>query len=106
MNKGNEMSKYVIKRWESKNIEKYQKTERNKEIIDMREKNIEEELIHKHEQIHNNKKELSNQRMASRDMIIQGLINPYLFDNNYVTDINNQDKFLRPQDSNYKQKIQ
>ena len=39
-------------------------------------------------------------------MIIQGLINPYLFDNNYVTDINNQDKFLRPQDSNYKQKIQ
>ena len=51
MNKGNEMSKYVIKRWESKNIEKYEKTERNKEIIDMREKNIEEELIYKNEKI-------------------------------------------------------
>ena len=100
------LSKYVIKKWESKNNEKYDKTERKKELIDMREKNIEEELINKHEEIHNNKKELSNQRMASRDMIIQGLINPYLFDNNYVTDINNQDKFLRPKDSNYKQKIQ
>tara|TARA_B100000035_G_scaffold157816_1_gene134529 strand:- start:37575 stop:37895 length:321 start_codon:yes stop_codon:yes gene_type:complete len=106
MNNRNEMSKYVIKRWESKNIEKYQKTERNKEIIDMREKNIEEELVQQHEKIHNNKKALSNQRMASRDMIIQGLINPYLFDNNYVNDINNQDKFLRPKDSNYKEKIQ
>ena len=106
MNKRVKFSKYVVKKWESKNSEKYEKTERKKEIIDMREKNIEEELINKHEQMHNNKKELSNQRMASRDMIIQGLINPYLFDNNYVTDINNQDKFLRPQDSNYKQKIQ
>ena len=106
MNKRVKFSKYVIKKWESKNSEEYEKTERKKEIIDMREKNIEEELIHKHEKMHNNKKDLSNQRMASRDMIIQGLINPYLFDNNYVTDINNQDKFLRPQDSNYKQKIQ
>ena len=106
MNKGTNISKYVIKKWESKNNEKYQKTKRKKEIIDMREKNIEEELIQKHEKIHNNKKELSNQRMASRDMIIQGLINPYLFDNDYINDINNQDKFLRPQDSNYKQKNQ
>ena len=104
MDKRVKFSKYVIKKWESKNSENYEKTERKKEIIDMREKNIEEELIQKHEKIHNNKKDLSNQRMASRDMIIQGLINPYLFDNNYVTDINNQDKFLRPQDSNYKQK--
>ena len=106
MDKRVKFSKYVIKKWESKNSEKYQKTERKKEIIDMREKNIEEELIQKHEKIHNNKKELSNQRMASRDMIIQGLINPYLFDNDYINDINNQDKFLRPQDSNYKQKNQ
>ena len=104
MNKRTNISKYVIKKWESKNNEKYQKTERKKEIIDMREKNIEEELIQKHEKLHNNKKELSNQRMASRDMIIHGLINPYLFDNDYINDINNQDKFLRPQDSNYKQK--
>ena len=106
MDKRVKFSKYVIKKWESKNNEKYDKTERKKEIIDMREKNIEEELIQKHEKIHNNKKELSNQRMASRDLIIQGLINPYLFDNDYLDDINNQDKFLRPQDSNYKQKIQ
>ena len=72
----------------------------------MREKNIEEELINKHEKIYSNKKELSNQRMASRDLIIQGLINPYLFENNYLDDINNQDRFLRPKDSNQKEKIQ
>mgnify|MGYP001351888706 CR=1 FL=1 len=94
-------SKYILKKWESKNKEEIFKTKREKHIIDMREKNIEEELIQKHEKLHNNKKELSNQRMASRDLIIQGLINPYLFDNNYLDDINNQDKFLRPKDSNY-----
>ena len=44
--------------------------------------------------------------MASRDLIIQGLINPYLFENNYLDDINNQDRFLRPKDSNQKEKIQ
>ena len=94
-------SKYILKKWESKNKEEIFKTKREKKTIDMRERNIEEELIKKHEKIHNNKKELSNQRMASRDLIIQGLINPYLFDNDYLDDINNQDKFLRPKDSNY-----
>ena len=54
--------------------------------------------------MHSNKKELSSQRMAQRDMIIQGLINPYMFKNNYLDDLKNQDEFLRPKDSNYKNK--
>jgi len=95
--------KYILKKWEPDNKDKVLKTKREKNTIDMRDKNIEEQLIQKHEKIHNNKKELSNQRMAGRDLIIQGLINPYLFDNDYLEDINNHDKFLRPKDSNYKQ---
>ena len=98
-------AKYIIHRWEPEINEKFEKTKRENNLIDMREKNIEEELIQKHERIYSNKKDLSNQRMASRDLIIQGLINPYLFENNYINDINNEDKFLRPQDSNYKQKF-
>lgn len=101
-----EKREYNLKKWESKDKSKILKTKREKKIIDMREKNIEEELINKHEKIYSNKKELSNQRMASRDLIIQGLINPYLFENNYLDDINNQDRFLRPKDSNQKEKIQ
>lgn len=95
---------YNLKKWEKKDNIEILKTKREKKIIDMREKNIEEELIGKHEKIYSNKKDLSNQRMASRDLIIQGFINPYLFENNYLDDINNQDKFLRPKDSNYKEK--
>ena len=87
-----ENREYNLKKWESKDKSKILKTKREKKIIDMREKNIEEELI--------------NKRMASRDLIIQGLINPYLFENNYLDDINNQDRFLRPKDSNQKEKIQ
>lgn len=97
---------YNLKKWEKKDNIEILKTKREKKIIDMREKNIEEELIVKHEKIYSNKKDLSNQRMASRDLIIQGFINPYLFENNYLDDINNQDKFLRPKDSNYKEKNQ
>ena len=40
--------------------------------------------------------------MAQRDLMIQGLINPYLGKNNYIDDLNNQENFLRPQDSNVK----
>jgi hypothetical protein len=101
-----EKREYNLKKWESKDNSEILKTKREKKIIDMRETNIEEELINKHEKIYSNKKDLSNQRMASRDLIIQGLINPYLFENNYLDDINNQDRFLRPKDSNQKEKIQ
>tara|TARA_X000000368_G_scaffold413970_1_gene402960 strand:+ start:934 stop:1248 length:315 start_codon:yes stop_codon:yes gene_type:complete len=95
-------SKYKLTKW-SKNDEKYKKTERQKsKTIDMRDKNIEEELIEKHENLHKNKKELCSQRMAQRDMIIQGLINPYMFENNYLDDLKAQDDYLRPKDSNYK----
>ena len=99
-------AKYNLKKWTMDTD--YQKTERIKEpteIIDMREKNIEEELVNKHEETYT-KKELCDKRMASRDLAIQGLCNPFMIENNYLEDLSNQDNFLRPQDSNYKKKNQ
>ena len=107
MNKGKKVTfaKYNLKKW-TIDEDICEKTKRKKEIpeiIDMHEKNIEEELVNKHEDTFT-KKELCDKRMASRDLAIQGLCNPFMFNNDYLEDLNNQDQFLRPQDSNYKNK--
>ena len=97
-------AKYNLKKW-TMDVE-YEKTKRIKEPterIDMREKNIEEELVNKHEETYT-KKELCDKRMASRDLAIQGLCNPFMFKNDYLEDLNNQDQYLRPKNSNYKNK--
>ena len=96
-------AKYNLKKWTMD--ADYKKTKRIKEppeIIDMREKNIEEELVNKHEETYT-KKELCDKRMASRDLAIQGLCNPFMFKNDYLEDLTNQDQYLRPQ-SDYKNK--
>ena len=102
-------AKYNLKKWHPSTEVEYKKTlrtEKKSEIIDMREKPpIEEELVKTHEKTYT-KKELCDKRMASRDLAIQGLCNPFLYENNYLEDLNNQDTFLRPQDSNYKKKNQ
>jgi len=64
--------------------------------------NIEEELVNKHEANYGNKREICSKRMACRDLAIQGVINPYMYGNNYLEDLKNQDSYLRPQDSNTK----
>jgi hypothetical protein len=98
-------AKYNLKKWIPETEEEFKKTPRREAIpIDMREKpEIEEELVKTHEDIYT-KKELCDKRMANRDLAIQGLCNPFMFDNNYLEDLNNQDQFLRPKDSNYKNK--
>ena len=102
-------AKYNLKKWHPSIEVEYKKTlrtEKKKEVIDMRAKPpIEEELVKTHEKTYT-KKELCDKRMASRDLAIQGLCNPFLYENNYLEDLNNQDTFLRPQDSNYKKKNQ
>jgi len=98
-------AKYNLTKW-TIDMDIYKKTERNKEtrkIIDMRNKNIEEELVQEHEEIYS-KKELCDKRMASRDLAIQGLCNPFMFKNDYLEDLINQDQYLRPKNSNYKNK--
>ena len=101
-------AKYNLKKWHPSIEVEYKKTPRNekKEIIDMRElPPIETELVQKHEKTYT-KKELCDKRMASRDLAIQGLCNPFMIENNYLEDLSNQDEFLRPQNSNYKKKVE
>ena len=96
-------AKYNLKKW-TMDVD-YEKTKRINEPterIDMREKNIEEELVSEHEETYS-KKELCDKRMASRDLAIQGLCNPFMFKNDYLEDLTNQDQYLRPQ-SDYKNK--
>lgn len=50
--------------------------------------------------IPNDKKKLCNERISDRCMIIQTQINPYITKNNYVNDLEIQDKMLRPKNSN------
>ena len=66
----------------------------NKDIKD----EIEKEIIH----IEENKREICNERIINRDMIIQSSINPFLLNNNYIDDLEDQERFLRPKDSNVK----
>lgn len=93
---------YKFKKWTKD--EKIEKTFR--ETLKTKEENIEELAVREHEHEYtvekNNKREISSKRMAQRDLVIQGFINPYLGKNNYIEDLNNQENFLRPQDSNVK----
>tara|TARA_R110001592_G_scaffold98172_1_gene280632 strand:- start:1392 stop:1721 length:330 start_codon:yes stop_codon:yes gene_type:complete len=103
-------SKYNLQKWYPSVENEYKKTLRgtknNEKMIDMRDKPpIEEELIQTHEKTYT-KKELCDKRMANRDLAIQGLCNPFMKKNDYLEDLSNQDNFLRPQDSNYKKKVQ
>ena len=42
-----------------------------------------------------NKRTINSNRMGKRERVIQNNINPFLVNNDYVKDIENQDKFLR-----------
>jgi len=49
-----------------------------------------------------NDRELSSERLSQREMMIQISINPFLSNHNYLDDLQVQDEFLRPKDSNIK----
>ena len=67
------------------------------------ETNIEEEMVNKCDNVieAENKREICSKRITNRNGIIQSNINPFLSNNNYLEDINNEMTFLRPKDSNY-----
>lgn len=48
-----------------------------------------------------NKKEKCLNVMMNRELIKNNNSNPFMINNNYLEDINNQEKFLKPQNSNY-----
>tara|TARA_Y100000287_G_C14021023_1_gene256860 strand:- start:179 stop:535 length:357 start_codon:yes stop_codon:yes gene_type:complete len=51
-----------------------------------------------------NDKSICNDRLTDRDKIIQRNINPFLSNNNYLSDLSIQDEFLRPKNSSYGKK--
>ncbi len=48
-----------------------------------------------------NDKAICNERLTGRDKLIQRSINPFLSNNNYLSDLSVQDEFLRPKNSSY-----
>ena len=48
-----------------------------------------------------NKRELSNNKILERGMMSQTSQNPFLIRNNYLEDLNIQENFLRPKNSNF-----
>ena len=48
----------------------------------------------------NNNREILEKRLNDRDKMSNGWINPFLPTNKYLEDISNEDKYLRPKNSN------
>ena len=60
---------------------------------------LETEVEHEIIAMEENKKAVCSNRMSSRSGIIQRNVNPFL-KSDYLKDLENQDNFLRPKDSN------
>ena len=91
--------KYIYWVWGNGGIMKKSLRETNKRA------KIQENTSPLDEKIENrrqNDRELNSERLSQRELIIQTSINPFLSDHNYLDDLQMQDKFLRPKDSNFK----
>ena len=58
-------------------------------------------IDNQHYVINSNKVEEQNKRLSIREIIPNQSINPFLVNKNYIKDINTQEQFLIPQNSNY-----
>ena len=91
--------KYIHWKWSNGGILKQSLRETNKNVkIEEQSQPIQERLDDRKR----NDRELHSQRLSERGMMIQKSINPFLSANNYLDDLNIQDQFLRPKDSNIK----
>tara|TARA_B110000261_G_C13082147_1_gene356342 strand:+ start:850 stop:1236 length:387 start_codon:yes stop_codon:yes gene_type:complete len=48
----------------------------------------------------NNNREILEKRLNSREKMSYGCVNPFLTSNKYLDDISNEDKYLRPKNTN------
>jgi hypothetical protein len=60
-----------------------------------------ENALNETQQLTHNKRELSNDKLSERMMFSQINQNPFLANHNYIEDINVQETFLRPKNSNF-----
>lgn len=79
------MSKYIHWKW-VKNNEFMPKTKKKEKKVPNGTNNITD-----------NKKSLTNDRLKKRELITNNGINPFISTQNYVDDLKKQDEFLRPQ---------
>jgi hypothetical protein len=50
-----------------------------------------------------NDKQICNERLGGREMLIRTTINPFLTKSNYVNDLTIQDEYLRPKNSSFRE---
>ena len=100
--------KYRYYKW-CKNGEVFEKSLKKKDIIEKKIEPKPKDIIDffdyrsfsKNEEKNTNDKSISNERLTGRDKMIQTSINPFLSNNNYLSDLKTQNDFLRPKNSSY-----
>jgi hypothetical protein len=96
-------NKYIYWKWGKGNLMKksYRKKEDNNQKEDA--PNI---ITDRMDLRDRNTREINSERMSQRELLIQTSINPFMSSNNYLRDLEVQDEFLRPLDSNIKSEEQ
>ena len=85
------------------NNEKMEKTDRKMRLREIEER-IRDKQFDNLKQLNNkdiNNKEICAQRLMERQQVKQRTFNPYLCNNNYLSDLHIQESFLKPKNSNY-----
>jgi len=104
LHENNSDKKYIYYKW-SKNDEVFKKSLKNKKVIDCtndeKKDFIDYRSFSKSETKDINDKNIFNDRLTDREKMIQTSINPYLSNNNYLSDLKTQNDFLRPKNSSY-----
>ena len=49
------------------------------------------------------RREDTNNKLSERELIKHSSMNPYMIENNYITDLNVQDNFLKPKNSSFEE---
>lgn len=85
------------------NNEKMKKTDRKMKLREIEER-IRDNQFDNLKELNNNEinnKEICAQRLMERQQVKQRTFNPYLCNNNYLSDLHIQESFLKPKNSNY-----
>ena len=96
-------NKYIYWKWGKGNLMKksYRKKEDNNQKEDT--PNI---ITDRMDLRDRNTREINSERISQRELLIQTSINPFMSSNDYLRDLEVQDEFLRPLDSNIKSEEQ
>ena len=85
------------------NNEKMEKTDRKMRLREIEER-IRDKQFDNLKELNNkdvNNKEICAKRLMEREQVKQRTFNPYLCNNNYLSDLHIQESFLKPRNSNY-----